>query len=431
MCSLLVMLALTSLSWTQSLSPVDRARGHLMLKFMKEDLEKHYYDKHFHGLDANARFKEADQQIDSAANLSQMFWDIGETLLDLNDSHTMFVPPLRSYRIQYGWEMMMVGDTCMVTAVQPGSDAEAKGLTPGTIIGAINRVAPTRFSLPYIEYIIYSLMPQSAIQISVLQKDGTRSDLTIEAKVVRKSQIIDFTGRTGDLDYWDVQRELERIDRLDRSSLASFTDSTVIWKMPEFNLDEEGMDKGMNDLKSCKTLILDLRNNPGGYEETLSRFAGHFFDHDVTLFYTNHREKNDSVVAHTQQNIFEGTVIVLVNSATTCAAEIFARTIQLTKRGFVVGDFTGGMAAEAQFFRRETGAATVVVYGTNITVAAITMPDGFRLERAGVVPDERILPTSNDLALGLDPVLAHALSLAGHITSAKKAAQSFPIEWVR
>ncbi len=420
------LLLLIPLCHARQLSNIDRERGHLMLKFVRQDIAQNYYDRNFHGVNVDERFRQADRQIDSAINLNQMFWDIGETLLDLNDWHTVFVPPIRNNTVKYGWDMLMVGDTCMVTAVQPGSDAEAKGLRPGTIIGAINRVPTTRFSLPYIQYIIHFLMPQPTIQVSVLDKKGLWNDLTIEATVTRRSRTIDLTDN---FDYWNFQRELERIDRVNRSRLTAYGDKVVVWKLPEFDLDDKGLEACVDKVRGKRALILDLRDNPGGYETTLSHLAGYLFDRDLTLFYTKTRQKTDSVVAPHQEHSYDGKVIVLVNSGSASSSEIFARTIQLTKRGTVVGDITEGVVAEAQFFKRELGASSIVVYGTNITIGSVTMPDGYRLEGSGVVPDQEIIPTSYDLQQNLDPVLAHALESVGVNIDARQAADLFPIEW--
>ncbi len=431
MCALALALFSVQVVPGQSLGSIDRGRGHLMLKFIKEDLERNYFDLHFHGLNIDRRFQEADAQIDSAGTLGQMFWDIGQVLMDLNDSHTMFIPPLRTFRVQYGWDMMMVGDTCMVTAVEPGSDAAAQGLKPGTIIGAINRIVPTRSTLSYIEYVIYSLMPQSTVQVTVLGTDGAWHDLTIAAKIIRTSQIVDLTRQRDDFDYWDILRRLERSNYLLRQKLEAYDDQLVIWKMPEFNFSDQELEELMDKVLGKKFLILDLRDNPGGYVTTLRALVGYFFDHDVTVYYTKSRARRDSVVAHHASHPFTGGLVVLVNSQSASSAEVFARTMQLNRRGTVIGDMTEGKVMEAKFFKRTMGFSTLVVYGTNITIASVMMPDGFLLERVGVMPDERMLPTSADLEHDRDPALARAARLAGVSLSPEEAGALFPIEWTQ
>ena len=57
------------------------------------------------------------------------------------------------------------------------------------------------------------------------------------------------------------------------------------------------------------------------------------------------------------------------------------------------------------------------------------MTDGNSLEHRGVVPDEILLPSPEELAVGADPQLARALQLAGVNMSSAAAGQMFPVTW--
>ena len=75
------------------------------------------------------------------------------------------------------------------------------------------------------------------------------------------------------------------------------------------------------------------------------------------------------------------------------------------------------------------GADTIVPYGVSVTDADMAMSDGKSLEHSGVVPDELLLPTAEDIAAGRDPVLAHAAGLVAVDLDPKKAGSMFPLEW--
>jgi C-terminal processing protease CtpA/Prc len=98
------------------------------------------------------------------------------------------------------------------------------------------------------------------------------------------------------------------------------------------------------------------------------------------------------------------------------------RVAQLTTRGTVIGDRTAGSVMRGSFRTFSTGMETVVAYGVSVTSADLVMSDGGRLERQGIVPDIVLLPTAGDLAAGHDPVLSHALSLAGKSMDPARAA---------
>lgn len=110
----------------------DRTRGRDMLKVIKDDIKKNYYDPNFRGIDLDARFKTADEKMQQAQSLGQIFGIIAQALLDFDDSHTFFLPPSRSDSVEYGWQMQAIGDKCYIVAIKPGSDAEAKGVNQAT-----------------------------------------------------------------------------------------------------------------------------------------------------------------------------------------------------------------------------------------------------------------------------------------------------------
>lgn len=122
----------------QGLDKFDRDNASAMLDAVKEDLKKNYYDPELRGMDLETRFKDAEERIKQATTRDQLMVIVAQTLLDLNDSHTFFLPPSRAAKVQYGWEMQMIGDAAYVTQVQPKSDAEAKGLKPGDTILSVD-----------------------------------------------------------------------------------------------------------------------------------------------------------------------------------------------------------------------------------------------------------------------------------------------------
>jgi carboxyl-terminal processing protease len=183
-------------------------------------------------------------------------------------------------------------------------------------------------------------------------------------------------------------------------------------------------------IDSSKSLILDLRGNGGGYELTLVQLLGHFFDRKVKV--GDIKRRTEVKPLHSNKlggTPYQGKLIVLLDSESASASELFARTIQIEKRGIVLGDRSSGSVMRSKRHVHEIGAFGVVFFGASITDADVIMTDGSSLEHIGVVPDELLLPTGEDLAATRDPVLARALELAGVKMSPEKAGTLFPREW--
>src|SRR5215469_2296337 len=186
----------------------------------------------------------------------------------------------------------------------------------------------------------------------------------------------------------------------------------------------------INKARKYKAWIVDLRGNPGGSVETLKWFLGGIFDREVKLGDRITRDGAKPLVAKSkQQGAYSGKLVVLVDSKSASAAELFARVVQLEHRGIILGDQTAGAVMESKRYTYKHGVETVVFYGASITDADLVMTDGKSLEHAGVTPDELLLPTASDLAKRRDPVLTRAVELCGSKMTPEAAGALFPFEW--
>ncbi len=250
----------------QGPNSLDRDRAHVMLQAIKSDLKKNYYDPNYHGMDIESRFKTADEKLKQATSLGQLFGIIAQTLDDLNDSHTFFVPPGRSYRIEYGWQMQMSGNKCFVVTVKPGSDAEAKGLKEGDEIYSIDGIGPVRENMWKIQYLYHALRPRPGVRLLVIKPDGKQQQLDILSKVQQGKREMDLTGSLGRNDLWDLVRESESASRLHRHRYIEKGKDLFIWKMPEFDMTRENVDnfvdKFRNHIKLPTAADLAARRDP-------------------------------------------------------------------------------------------------------------------------------------------------------------------------
>jgi hypothetical protein len=142
---LVVLLALLFTTVTgQALSKIDKQRGVAMLRQMRQNIEKYYYDPTYRGIDLAGKFKAAEEQIEKATSLNEVYTILTDTVRSLDDSHTYFIPPGRNATVAYGWSMAPIGDDAYVVGVTPGSDAAAKGIERGDQVIGLNRFQPNR-----------------------------------------------------------------------------------------------------------------------------------------------------------------------------------------------------------------------------------------------------------------------------------------------
>ena len=201
--------------------------------------------------------------------------------------------------------------------------------------------------------------------------------------------------------------------------------------MPTFAVEPESIDGIMQGhIRESGNLILDLRNNGGGYVVTLERLAGYFVDKDIKIADLKGRKEMKPQMAKTRgKDVYKGKVIVLIDSKSGSASEIFARFLQIEQRGIVIGDQSAGAVMQSRGIPMEMGVDRIVPYGMNLTNADVIMRDGLSLEHVGVTPNFPMLVTGADLAGQRDPVLAAALKLFGQDVSSEQAGKYFPFNW--
>jgi len=413
----------------QTLSKNDREAGRIMLHNIKDSIKKNYYDPNFHGVNLDETFKTADAKISQAASNGQVFGFIAQAVRGLNDSHTNFIPPPYSLRVNYDWQIQMIGDHCYITAVKPGTDAEAKGLKPGDILHVVDGYKLTLENFELFNYLYNFLQPKADLSVVVQSPGDQPRRVDFHATTLQGKKALDLVSDTGG-DYFDLVRESQDHDRVYEHRLKGFGEDLYIWKMPEFNLSLGQVNELMGKANNYKTLIIDERGNSGGYVDTLLQVIGNLFDHDVKVGDRKKRKEIKPMIAKTRgHDIFSGQLIVLVDNGSASAAELLARVIQIEKRGTVIGDRSAGAVMEAKRYPFELGEGNVTFYSASITDADIVMTDGASLEHVGVTPDKVMLPTGADLREQSDPVLAYAASLAGVKMGSKVAGALFPIRW--
>jgi len=410
---------------TEKYTKADREFAQAMLKHVAEDVPKYYYDSKLHGVDWDAKVQEARKNIDSAESVDAAVSEIAALLDTLNDSHTSFYPPPRTKRHDYGFRMEMIGDHCFVTHVSSDSDAEKKGLKVGDEILAVNGHPLSRQTIWRLQYIYNVLRPQPGFRLTLADETGHPRQLEVMAKI-NTSTVIKYFIHQG-----INQRVRDSGNARDARRARYFEkgDELLVVKIPAFAFTADETDNIIGNMSKHKGVVLDLRGNPGGFTDTLDRLLGGMFQYDQKICDRVGRDSTKPMVATGRhRGAFTGRFVVLIDSQSASASEVYARVIQLEHRGLIVGDRSAGMVMESRFYPHETALDSQVYYGASITGADLIMADGKSLEHVGVDPDILMLPTAQALTSGKDPVLAKAASIVGGKLSPEEAGAAFPYE---
>jgi carboxyl-terminal processing protease len=169
---------------------------------------------------------------------------------------------------------------------------------------------------------------------------------------------------------------------------------------------KEQLRAALEDLIANKPtgLILDLRNNGGGYLESAVDVASEFIDSGIIVYEEYGDGHRNTFQARRGGLATDIPMVVLINKGTASASEIVAGAIQDTGRGKLVGvtSYGKGSVQLPTILKNQEGAV-------HITVARWLTPNERTIQGIGLTPDEEVPITDQDLSEKRDPQLEKAV----------------------
>lgn len=161
---------------------------------------------------------------------------------------------------------------------------------------------------------------------------------------------------------------------------------------------------GVNRTGQLTGVILDVRNNPGGYLQGAVYIASEFLTRGVVV----QQEKSvdgekETFSVNRQGRLLKVPLVVLVNQGSASASEILAGALQERERSKIVGEKTFGKGT-IQEAENLTGGS-----GLHITIARWLLPSGKNIDKEGIVPDYEVEMDLEDETA--DPQLEKAIEL--------------------
>jgi carboxyl-terminal processing protease len=146
----------------------------------------------------------------------------------------------------------------------------------------------------------------------------------------------------------------------------------------------DSFNKKLKDLitnKKMKSLILDLRGNPGGSLEECVKITSNFVKKGDTVVYTVDKNKSKIVDKSLGGLALGMKTVVLVDGGSASASEVFSGALKDYKAATFVGEKTFGKGIVQQLFPASDGSAM------KITIAKYYSPSGINIQKKGIEPD--------------------------------------------
>ncbi len=327
-----------------------------------------------------------DQPVD---DVELMRGAIRGMLESLGDAHTSYMDPQQfkdanaelagEYEGIGAW-VDITGEYLTIVSPMPDSPAERAGLKPGDQVIAVDGEDVTG-------------MDGELVRRRILGPAGTTVRLTIRREGVEEP--LEFEVTRERIIIHAVQGEM-----LDNGiayvQIFTFGDKTT----PELR-------DTLKDLLSQnpRGLILDLRNNGGGYLVTAIEVASQFIPDGVIMYEQYGDGSRQSYTAQPGGLATEIPMVVLINEGTASASEIVAGAIQDRERGLLVGTTSFGKGSVQNWVPLSNDQGAV-----RVTVAKWLTPNGRTIHEVGLTPDV-VVEMPEDVEAGNDPQLDKAIEV--------------------
>lgn len=304
-----------------------------------------------------------------------------------DDGHTTFLTPSALERQQsamagsfsgIGAQLGMKEGLPVIIAPIDDSPAAEAGIKPGDIILGVDGEDVTSLTLD--EIVDKVRGPAGTEVVLTLLREGESS--SIEVKLVRreiKVAAVSWTMVPG------TKVALVRLNQFSATAKAEIVEAYKALKAA-----------------GAESMILDIRNNPGGLLTQAISVTSQFLKNGNVLQEENAQGRRRAFRVESGGVATEIPMVVLINPGSASSSEIFAGAIQDHERGQLIGETTFGTGTVLQTFTLEDGSALLL--GTSQWLTA----DGRLIRKQGIKPDvEVVLPADGEF---LTPTLIKELT---------------------
>lgn len=308
----------------------------------------------------------------------------------LDDPYTVYLPPVRNSDFKQGLagkfegigaELGVKGKQIIVVAPLDGSPAEKAGVKAGDAILKVDSDFTTGWSL-------------SKTVDRIRGEKGTTVLLTVLHKAEQEPKeikIVRDTITVKSVTSWI--KKVKDINGIKKDKLRSGQDKEIVYiRLSQFG-DETNkewqsiaasVDRKMRVDHEIAGVVLDLRNNPGGYLSDAVYILSEFINKGVAVAQEDRNGERTVYPVRGNGLLPDVPLIVLINRGSASASEIVAGAIVDHKRGVLVGETSFGKGTIQQAEDLGGGA------GLHVTIAKWLTPDGRWIHQKGLMPDIKV-----------------------------------------
>ncbi|MEY4723057.1 MAG: hypothetical protein RLZZ324_570 [Candidatus Parcubacteria bacterium] len=285
-----------------------------------------------------------------------------------------------------GAEIGIKSDTLTVIAPLPGTPAEKAGIKAGDRIYAIDGTDTTGMST---DDAVTRIRGKKGTQVKLLiGRDGLKDPKEI---VITRSTIVTQAVK------WETKK-LADGRKIGVITLSQFNDQVDA----KFNQAVKAM---LAD--DVKGIVLDLRNDPGGYLDAAVTVAGEWIHEDTVVIEKYNDGKQDKYPSKGLARLDGIPTVVLINGGSASASEIVAGALQDDGKALLIGEKSFGKGSVQDYSSFDDGSAL------KLTVALWYTPKDRSINKAGIEPDVKVGLTTEDFNANKDPQMSKAMELLG------------------
>lgn len=305
----------------------------------------------------------------------------------LGDPYTVFLPPTQNSEIKsdlngkfegIGAQLGMKDNRIVVIAPLKNSPAEGAGIKTGDWIIKVDNAETAKWSLPEAVAKIRG-DKGTTVTLNILHDKATKP---VDVPIVRDTIKVDSIE-------WKV---------VEATSSGLLGKKVAYLRLSRFGDEtDRDWDKAVIEIKnkmasdtSVSGMVLDLRNNPGGYLNSAVYLGSEFLPDGIIVKQKSYTGEVQTYSVNRQGKLLDVPLVVLLNQGSASASEILGGALQVRGRAKVVGmqSFGKGSVQEASDISGGSG--------LHVTIAKWLLPNDEWVNGKGLTPDIKIELDEND-----------------------------------